>query len=341
MAKKEINVLESSEHSLLIYIINNKEMYASEIARRVKEQQGTIQRRLMKLKNSDFIKIKKHPDKIKNIKLFYVNWNKILEEFVKLLKEQKDEFIEIHNNLKTNIKPERLKLLELLENQNFIKNLQNNKYLKKALIEYFYNISKIKKCSLYNALGYFTFFGDFEFTTLTHPSIRQVISQIELKKNLEKKDENNQEDFFNKNLKQNSKEWYDEMRKSHDNLMKNMTSRMDYEEKKIKEIIENDVDLKNILKFNDIRKFLGMDLGLQISLNDAIEQTAFYVMNNNFSKQEIEKYLDDIFFKHSLRYKGVSDNVKQEVREKIENMKENDTNAPKPNEIKHKEVNKK
>ncbi len=341
MAKKEINVLESSEHSILIYIINNQEMYASEIARRVKEQQGTIQRRLMKLKTSGLIKIKKHPDKIKNIKLFYVNWNKILDEFIKLLKEQKDEFIEIHNNLKTNIKPERLELLELLENQGFIKNLKNNKYLKKALIEYFSNISKIKKCSLYNALSYFTFFGDFEFTTLTHPSLRQVISQIELKKDLEKKDKNKQEDFFNENLKQNSKEWYDEMRKSHDSLMKNITSRYDNEEKKIKEIIENDKDLKNILKFNDIRKILGMDLGLQISLNDAIEQTAFYVINNNFPKQEIEKYLNDIFFKHSLRYKGVSDEVKQEVKEKIENMNENDTNAPKPNKIKHKESIKK
>jgi len=341
MAKKEINVLESSEHSILIYIINNQKMYASEIARRVKEQQGTIQRRLMKLKTSGLIKIKKHPDKIKNIKLFYVNWNKILDEFIKLLKEQKDEFIEIHNNLKTNIKPERLELLELLENQGFIKNLKNNKYLKKALIEYFSNISKIKKCSLYNALGYFTFFGDFEFTTLKHTSLQQVISQIELKKDLEKKDKNKQEDFFNKNLKQNSKEWYDEMRKSHDSLMKNITSKYDNEEKKIKEIIENDKDLKNILKFNDIRKILGMDLGLQISLNDAIEQTAFYVINNNFPKQEIEKYINDIFFKHSLRYKGVSDEVKQEVKEKIENMKENDINAPKPNKTKHKEVNKK
>ena len=52
---------------------------------------------------------------------------------------------------------------------------------------------------------------------------------------------------------------------------------------------------------------------------------------------KIKKYCDEIFFPYSLRYKGVSENLKQEVKEKIENMKENDTNAPKPNEIKHKE----
>ena len=68
MAKKEIKVLESSEHSFLIYNINDKEMYASEIARKVGEQQGTTQRRLMKLKTAGFIGIKEHPEKRKNIK---------------------------------------------------------------------------------------------------------------------------------------------------------------------------------------------------------------------------------------------------------------------------------
>jgi len=342
MAKKEINVLESSEHSFLIYILNDKEMYASEIAKLVKEQQGTIQRRLMKLRSAGFIKIKEHPEKTKNIKLFYVNWNKILEEFIKLLKEQKTEFIDIHKKLKTNIKPERLELLEYLENQGFIKNLKNNKYLLYALKTYFSDISKYKKCSLSHALAYFTFFGDFEFTTLTHPSIRQVISQIELKKDLEKLEQKKDEyPSFPPKAKENTKEWYDEFKASHDKMMKDMSSRFEDEEKKIKEIKEKNLDLKVILQFNEIRKLLGMDLGLQLALNNATEQTAFYVINNIFSKQEIEKYLDDIFFKHSLRYKGVSDDVKQEVREKIENMKENDTNAPKPNEIKHKESIKK
>lgn len=339
MAKKEINVFDSAEHSLLIYVLNNKEMYASEIARLVKEKQGTTQRRLMKLESSGFIKIKEHPEKIKNIKLFSVNWDKILEEFIKLLKEQKEEFIKIHNNLKTNIKTERLQLLNLLENKEFVKNLKTNVYLKKALSEYFTAISRIKKCSLYQALGYFTYFGDFEFTTLTHPSIRQVISQIYLKKDLEEIDK--KVDYEKSTPAQSTKKWYEEMKKTNDKLMKDMNNRYDREEQKIKQIIQQDKDLDIILKFNEIRKVLGMDLGLQIALNDAIEQTAFNVIINNFPKEEIEKYLKDIFLPYSLRYKNTNEEVKQEVIKKIENMRQNGINAPKPTEIKHKEEIKK
>lgn len=324
MAKKEINVFDSIEHSLLIYVLNNKIMYASEIARLVKEKQGTTQRRLMKLESSGFVKIKEHPKKIKNIKLFSVNWDKILYEFIKLLKEQKGEFVRIHNNIKTNIKPERLQLLNLLEDKEFIENLKSNKYLKKALSEYFTAISRIKKCSLNQALVYFTFFGNFEFTTLTHPSIRQVISQIELKKDIEKID---------KKVVDNN-----EMKKTHDKLMKYMNTRFDNENKKIEQIKQQDKDLDIILKFNEIRKILGMDLGLQIALNDAIEQTAFNIIINNFSKEEIDKYIKEIFLPYSLRYKGVTEEVKKEVKE---NMRENGINAPKPNEIKHKESIKK
>jgi hypothetical protein len=110
------------------------------------------------------------------------------------------------------------------------------------------------------------------------------------------------------------------MKKTHDKLMKDMNNRYDREEQKIKQIIQQDKDLDIILKFNEIRKILGMDLGLQIALNDAIEQTAFNVIINNFPKEEIEKYLKEIFLPYSLRYKGVTEEVKKEVKEKIEKM---------------------
>lgn len=341
MAKKEINVLESEEHSFLVYSINDKEMYASEIARSVNEQQGTTQRRLMKLRKAGFIGIKEHPEKKKNIKLFYVKWDKIMSEFIRLLQEQKKEFIEIHNKIKTNIKKERLELLENLDKKEFITQLINNKYLLYSLKIYFYGISHLKKCSLSQALAYFTFFGDFEFTTLTHPSLRQVISQIELEQDLKKLEERKENTPFPPKSKQNSKEWYDEFKKFYDKDLKRNLSRFEKEDNKIKEIIKKDKDLEVILKFNDIRRILGMDLGLQIALNDAIEQTAFNVIANNFKKEEIENYCSNIFFPHSLRYKDIPEDLKKKVKEKIEKMYKNGFNAPKSKQNKHKEDNKK
>lgn len=338
--RKPISILDSETHAQLIFLIASGVNYNQTLSDILKTKPPTTLEKLNILEKNNFIKAKRI--KRLNKKIYFVNWNKILSEFVKLLKEQKKDFIEIHDRLKSNIKPERLELLELLENQGFINNLKNNKYLTQALKVYFSTISKTKRCSLSHALAYFTFFGNFEFTTLTHPSIRQVISQIELKKYIEEKEKKKDEyPSFPPKAKENTKKWYDELKESSDKMMSDISSRFEDEEKKIQEVINKDTDLKIILKFNEIRKILGMDLGLQIALNDAIEQTAFYVINNNFSKQEIKKYMDDFFFKHSLRYKGVSDDVKQEVREKIEKKQQNDTNAPKPNKIKHKKSIKK
>ena len=339
--RKFIPVFENQLYSTLLFTIIAGNNYPKKIAESLNKDFGNVSRQLKFLEKKDFVSVKIEGNKKIfpfEKKIYSVNWNKILDEFIKLLKEQKDEFIEIHKNLKTNIKPERLELLEMLENQGFINNLKKNKYLIYSLKIYFSAITKIKRCSLYNALGYFTFFGDFEFTTLTHPSIRQVISQMDLKKDLEKLEKKKDSyPSFPPKAEENTKEWYDEFRASHDKMMKDMSSRFEGEEKKIQGVINKDMDLRIILKFNEIRRNLSMDLGLQIALNDATEQTAFYVINNNFSKEEIKKYCDEIFFPYSLRYKGVSENLKQEVKEKIENMNENDTNAPKPNEIKHKE----
>jgi len=297
MVMKEIPCFESPAHSTLIFVLNRNKMYASEIAKKVREQQGTIQRRLMKLKKEGFVNLEEHPKKLKNIKLFSVNWNNVFNEFFRLLKEHKKEFLEIHKRLKTNIQPDKLENLKLLDSKQYLEAMKKNKYLNTALSEYFSSISKIKVCSLSQALFYFVFFGNFEFIYSSHPSIYGFLSWKDTIKHLEKKDKKWEK--FPK-----SKEEFKQFKEMHNRLMADMRKTQEEYDNKIKKLINRDKDLRNMLFFDKIIKLLGSDLGLQIALNDAIELTAFSIIQSNFKKEEVEKYKDNLFFKHSKRSCG-------------------------------------
>jgi len=87
MVKTEVNPLENSEYSFLFFYLAEKEMYASEIASQLNDSQPTIQRRLKRMVRTRLLLVKKHPQKKKNIKLFSVNWKKLIEELLKKLRE--------------------------------------------------------------------------------------------------------------------------------------------------------------------------------------------------------------------------------------------------------------
>jgi DNA-binding transcriptional ArsR family regulator len=83
--KTLIPILENPIYSRILFAINGKEVYASELVKKLNKTQATIQRQLTILKEEKFICVKEHPKKKKNIQLFYINWEKIIDEFFKQL----------------------------------------------------------------------------------------------------------------------------------------------------------------------------------------------------------------------------------------------------------------
>lgn len=76
-----IPVVENPVYSRLLFTINSREVYASQLTEEFKKSQGTIQKHLIYLAEQNYLIVKQHPEKKKNIKLFSINWKKIIEEF--------------------------------------------------------------------------------------------------------------------------------------------------------------------------------------------------------------------------------------------------------------------
>jgi len=78
-------VIENPVYSELLFLINTRKLYASEIAKEVKKSQATTQRQLIHLIEEGYLKVENHPKKSKNIKLFSLNWERINKEFIRYM----------------------------------------------------------------------------------------------------------------------------------------------------------------------------------------------------------------------------------------------------------------
>lgn len=89
-----IPIIKNPVYSQLIFSINKREVYASQLQKELNKSQGTIQKHLIFLTKQKYLIMKEHPEKKKNIKLFSINWEKINKEFFKfmLAKSKNPEF---------------------------------------------------------------------------------------------------------------------------------------------------------------------------------------------------------------------------------------------------------
>ena len=166
--RTEIKTLDSPDHSLLIFTLDKNKMYASELARQVKEQQGTIQRRLKKLKEEGYVLLEGHPKKKKNIKLFSVNWDKINEEFIKYLQKREKQLLQEYKSILSSKEKKsfqenvfgNFEEIKKLEDKKFVSELEKNEFLTVIFQEIFTEINTptnhnfTSKWSLNSVFGY-------------------------------------------------------------------------------------------------------------------------------------------------------------------------------------------
>lgn len=311
IGRNQINVIDSVPYSELLFLVASGKNYALTIAEaRGKKDSSPTAKQLKQLENRGFLKSHKEP--VLNKTIYSINWEKIIDEFFKLLVEHKKDFMAMHEHLKTNINPEKLKQVNHLDDTNYIKDMKTNKYLKLALTHYFSEISKTKKTTLSSALYYFVFFGNFDFLYSTHPSIWGFLNWKETKKEIERIEKDKKE---GKNYESS-----EDIKKEYEEIMANMKALQDKEDNHLNKIIKSNKDLINILFFNRILKTLNSDLGLQIALNEATELTAFSIIKENFSEEEIKEYQEQLFFRYSLRYKNTPQEVIEKTKTHIEQV---------------------
>lgn len=326
--RKPIDIIDSVPYSTILFLIASGVNYTQAISEARRIDTSATFKQIEILRKKGFLN-KPTKEALLNKTIYSINWDKITDEFFRLIKEHKKEFLETHEQVKTNLAIEKLNELKRLDDNAFIVDLKKNKYLRYAFREYFSQISKLKRVTLSSAFIYFVFFGNFDFIYSTHPSLWGFINWRETKAQLEEKDRHKKKEF-----KSN-----EEVRKEANKIMADLEENMKKQDNMINNLVLKNKDLTNFLLFNKIMKILSSDLALQLALNEATELTAFSIVKENFPEDEIKEYQEQLFFPRSLRYKGVPDEIISNVQEKIkqgfeERTKENASDDEKTKEFK-------
>jgi DNA-binding transcriptional ArsR family regulator len=151
--KKRVPVLNNEIYSKILFLINDGEIYASQISSALDKTQATTQRQLMVLEERGYVTLKEHPEKKKNIQLFSINWGKIIEEFFNFLKDRKRKLI---SEAKITWEDEKREILlhrgdgsiDLLDDKKLIINYENNPYLLILFKESFKQMTQYDKITL-------------------------------------------------------------------------------------------------------------------------------------------------------------------------------------------------
>jgi hypothetical protein len=98
VGRNKINVIESVPYSELIFLIASGKNYALEIAEaRGKKDSSPTAKQLKQIEKRGFLK--SHKEKLLNKTIYSVNWEKIGEEFIEFLKNEKKLYLDKDNKI--------------------------------------------------------------------------------------------------------------------------------------------------------------------------------------------------------------------------------------------------
>lgn len=288
MVKTEVNPLENSEYSFLFFYLAEKEMYASEIASQLNDSQPTIQRRLKRMVRTKLLLVKKHPQKKKNIKLFSVNWEKIIEELLKKIREKlKMVLKEIEeNNLDFNRIFKNFKeIISRAEDKNFEEKIKRNKYLIKFLQAYFKYIVRLnsRETTISEAFSILFYFENFNFieefeTSSSFYNLKKIQQAIAIHLASSK--------LQSEIAKNSSKQDFPKMGEEFLKLKKGFE----------KENLKKDSDLEDLFLLGEIFKVVKLKPSLRIGLGEGVASVGKELVKNNFTNEEIKQYFDSFYF---------------------------------------------
>lgn len=165
--REKVSVSNSLPFSQIIFLIASGKDYALSIAEaRGKKDSSPTAKQLKQLEERGFLKSEK--EKLLNKTRYYIEWKKIIEEFIKYVNENIDYVCSENErsglNLKNTIKGFE-EIVKQAKEKKFQEDLKKNKYLITFLKAYFSYIAKSRatKTTIYEAFSFLFYFENFNF----------------------------------------------------------------------------------------------------------------------------------------------------------------------------------
>lgn len=169
--KQRIPVMENKIYSNLIFQIASGKNYAQKIFETTKKPTSIIVRQLDILRKEGFVSSERKEDKstfpMQRLTIYSVNWKKIIEEFVKYIRQNVDyvcsENARLGMNLDKYIKGFQVRV-EQARDKNFENSLKENKLLYSFFEKYYSTIGELKEnWTISTTFDFLSFFGDLNF----------------------------------------------------------------------------------------------------------------------------------------------------------------------------------
>jgi len=332
--KQRLAVIRNKVYSNLIFQVSGEKNYAQKIFEIYgkKKSASVISRQLDILETEEhFLKSEIKEDKnvfpMQKLRVYSVNWQKIIGEFIKEIKKQKEAILEQDKNLNSNLKEifgSRMDLLSDLDNEEFIERLKKNSYLIEYLKIYFGKISRISlNYTISEVLGYILFFADFDFLHSTNMNFNKVLYYLEQQKKGEIPE--NVEGISEKEWKEiDNKQWKAHFKESAKKLSGDYKTALDKAQERTNKIAREDKELTELAILNNIFQILKVELTLQVSLNQTLEEVSELIIKKHLTKEEFLKLEQfDFINKRPKTPQNSSETTKPE--EKISNKSGNTT----------------
>ena len=295
--KQRIPVIDNLIYSNLIFQISLGNNYAQKIFEATKKPTSIIVRQLGILKKEGFVSSEYIEDKsvfpMQRLTLYSVKWEKIIEEFLKYIKENIDYVCS--ENERLGLKLDNIikgfnEGVERAKNKKFQENLKKNIYLQAFFKNYYAEIGRLKEnWTITATFDFLSFFGDLNF-------IYQWGSSHEFY-NVEKMFYFlNQPEFpdwlLNEKKPTNEKEEFEKFKKINRHTREEQVKLEKTREEQLNKYISENRDIFDLFILNKILQVIKIKPSLQLGLNNAIRQTGKEIFKRTLNKEQVKSYFD-------------------------------------------------
>jgi len=298
--KQRLPVIDNRIYSNLIFQIASGNNYAQKIFEATKKPTSIIVRQLDILRKEEFVTSEYKEDKsvfpMQRLTLYSVNWKKIIEEFIKYIRENIDYVCSENDRLGMNLDKVIRGFKERVEqarDNKFENSLKDNKLLYVFFETYYSTIGKLKEnWTISSTFDFLSFFGDLNFLYSWGAS-HDFYNIEKLFYFLNNKETISFPDWLLKEKKPETEaEQFERFKKVHQHTTKEFQELEKKNKEQMNEVLHKHKEVVDLFILSRILEVIKIKPSLQLGLNNAVRETGKKVFLQVLSKEQVKKYFD-------------------------------------------------
>jgi len=293
VGRKPIEIIDSLPYSNIIFLVAGGDNYAQIIAEKRGNEPSPTVKQLKFLEKEKYLKSEK--EKLLNKTIYFINWQKILDDFLKYVNQNVDyvcsENERLGLNLKTTIKGFD-EIIKQAKDKAFQNSIKKNKYLQTFFQNYYSEIGRLKEnWTITATFDFLSFFGDLNFI-YQWSSSHEFYNIEKVFYILNQSESSFPEWLLNEKKPTNEEEEFERFKKVHKHTTTEQESLEKKRKQQLDDFLKKNKELVELYILDKILQVIKMKPSLQLGLNNAIRQTGKEIFKRTLDKEQVKSYFD-------------------------------------------------